>query len=266
MQELEQTIPDFSEQADGPPLIVLWSDDGPKSQFQLGTREVDWHRHVRGQMMCVESGVVHVRTRQGSWILPPHRAGWLPPGQEHKVSIAGSMSGWSLLLAPDACAGLPAQPCVIGSSEVLVAMVRRAATWPQQAPLTAAQQRMMAVLLDELADAPQEPLHLPMPADRRLLAVAKAVLAQPDSQRSLQEWALWGAMSARTLSRLFPAETGMSFAQWRTQAGLLHALERLAHGDAVAEIAHSLGYATPSNFIAMFRRSLGVSPGRYFKP
>ncbi|MFM2089166.1 MAG: hypothetical protein RLZZ237_4035 [Pseudomonadota bacterium] len=197
--------------------------------------------------------------------LPPHRAGWLPPRQEHKVSISEAMSGWNVLLAPDACAGLPAQPCVIGSSEVLVAMVRRAAKWPQQAPLTAAQQRMMAVLLDELSAAPHEPLHLPMPADRRLLAVANAVLAQLDSQRSLQEWAQWGAMSARILSRLFPAETGMSFAQWRTQAGLLHALERLAHGDTVAEIAHSLGYATPSNFIAMFRRSLGVSPGRYFK-
>lgn len=264
MQEVEENTPDFSELADGPPLIVQWSDDGAASQFRLGTREVDWHCHVRGQVMCVESGLVHVRTRHGSWILPPHRAGWLPPGQEHKVSISGVMSGWNVLLAPDACAGLPTQPCVIGSSEVLVAMVRRAAKWPQLAKYTAAQQRMMAVLLDELVDAPQEALHLPMPTDRRLLAVANAVLAQLDSQRTLQEWAKCGAMSARTLSRLFPAETGMSFAQWRTQAALLHALERLANGDAVAEIAHSLGYATPSNFIAMFRRSLGVSPGRYF--
>lgn len=265
MQEQEQAIPDFSELADGPPLIVLWSDDGASSQFRLGTREVDWHSHLRGQVMCVESGLVHVRTRQGSWILPPHRAGWLPPGQEHNVSISGAMSGWNLLLAPEACAGLADHPCVIGSSEVLVAMVRRAAKWQAHIPWTAAQQRMMAVLLDELRDAPQEPLHLPMPTDRRLLAVAQAVLGQLDSQRTLQEWAKWGAMSARTLSRLFPAETGMSFAQWRTQAGLLHALERLAHGDSVAQIADSLGYATPSNFIAMFRRSLGASPGRYFR-
>ena len=41
-------------------------------------------------------------------------------------------------------------------------------------------------------------------------------------------------------------------------------MERLAQGEAVAVVADSLGYATPSNFIAMFRRSFGDSPARYF--
>jgi len=44
----------------------------------------------------------------------------------------------------------------------------------------------------------------------------------------------------------------------------VHALERLARGEAVADIADALGYATPSNFIAMFKRSFGDSPARYF--
>jgi len=30
-------------------------------------------------------------------------------------------------------------------------------------------------------------------------------------------------------------------------------------------VALELGYETPSAFIAMFRRSLGTSPGRYFQ-
>lgn len=42
------------------------------------------------------------------------------------------------------------------------------------------------------------------------------------------------------------------------------ALERLARGEAVGEVAPALGYATPSNFIAMFRRAFGDSPTRYF--
>lgn len=41
-------------------------------------------------------------------------------------------------------------------------------------------------------------------------------------------------------------------------------LERLARGEAVATVAEALGYATPSNFIAMFRRAFGDSPARYF--
>ena len=46
--------------------------------------------------------------------------------------------------------------------------------------------------------------------------------------------------------------------------GLIHALERLAQGEAVATVADALGYASPSGFIAMFRRAFGASPGRYF--
>jgi hypothetical protein len=69
---------ELSERADGPPLYAVWGDHRPSSDFQLGTRETDWHTHLRGQMFCIEDGLIHVRTPQGSWLLPPHRAGWSP--------------------------------------------------------------------------------------------------------------------------------------------------------------------------------------------
>ena len=47
-------------------------------------------------------------------------------------------------------------------------------------------------------------------------------------------------------------------------SGLVHALEALARGASVAGVSDALGYATPSNFIAMFRRAFGESPARYF--
>jgi len=56
----------------------------------------------------------------------------------------------------------------------------------------------------------------------------------------------------------------MSLARWRQHARLANALERLANGHTVADVADALGYATPSNFIAMFRREFGQSPGKYF--
>ncbi|MFH0131378.1 AraC family transcriptional regulator [Variovorax sp. VaC1] len=262
--EADGGMPDLSERADGPALIALWGDDDAGNEFRLGTREYDWHSHLRGQVFCVESGLVHVRTAHGSWLLPPHRAGWLPPGEAHKVSISGAMSGWSVLITPQASHELPTRPCVIGISELMRALVRRAVTWTGQAQLDAEQERMIAVLLDEMRRAPHEPLHLPMPTDRRLLRIATAIYAQPEDGRTMDEWARWAGLSARTLSRLFLAETSVSFAQWRQQARLVHALERLARGEAVADIADALGYATPSNFIAMFRRSFGESPARYF--
>jgi AraC-like DNA-binding protein len=94
--------------------------------------------------------------------------------------------------------------------------------------------------------------------------IAQAVLEQPQDTRTLQAWAAWAGLSPSTLSRLFLAETGSSFAQWRQQARLTHALEMLANGVSVAHVADALGYATPSNFIAMFKRCFGDSPAHYF--
>ena len=45
---------------------------------------------------------------------------------------------------------------------------------------------------------------------------------------------------------------------------LLRALERLAAGASVTEVAFDLGYDSPSAFVTMFRRALGTTPGRYF--
>jgi AraC-like DNA-binding protein len=257
--------PDFSEMEHGPALIALRSTAESDTQFQLGTREYSSHSHVRGQVLCVESGVVHVCTERGSWLLPPHRAGWIPPGQAHSIRITGVMSGWSILIAPAYCDDLPAHPCAIGVNELMHALVSRAASWQEQINLQAEQTRLIAVLLDEIRRTPHQPLHLPMPTDRRVLRVISAMLADPANQRSLQEWASWGGMSARTLSRVIRTETTLSFAQWRQQARLLIALEKLACGEAISDIAEALGYATPSNFIAMFRHNFGVSPGQYFR-
>jgi AraC-like DNA-binding protein/quercetin dioxygenase-like cupin family protein len=255
---------DHSERTDGPALIAIRGDAATGGDFRLGTREVDWHHHLRGQLFCVESGLMHVRTAHGSWLLPPHRAGWIPPGEPHKVSISGVTGGWSLLVAPRACAGLPRRPCVMGLNELMLALVRRAVLWSDEPVLGTAQKRLAAVLLEEIRSAPREPLHLPMPGDRRLLRVAQAILKCPDDTRTLEQWADWAGLSARSLSRLFLAETALSFAQWRQQARLTLALEMLAKEVPVAEIADALGYATPSNFIAMFRRSFGDTPSRYF--
>ncbi|BBB68000.1 AraC family transcriptional regulator [Undibacterium sp. YM2] len=261
-----KTAPDYSDWLNGPDLIALRTEGEAEadSQFLLGTREYDWHSHARGQVFCVESGLIYVRTRHGSWLLPPHRAGWIPPEQAHSVRISGAMSGWSVLLTAAASAALPAQPCVVAVNDLMRALVVRAATWSVLEELGREQKAVMAVLLDELRQAPHEALHLPMPASLRLRELTAMILAQPGVSLSLPELARVACMSGRTLSRHFQQETGMSIGQWCQQAQLLHALERLAAGDAVATVADALGYATPSNFIAMFKRYFGQSPGKYF--
>jgi methylphosphotriester-DNA--protein-cysteine methyltransferase len=64
---------------------------------------------------------------------------------------------------------------------------------------------------------------------------------------------------------LFIAETGMTFRQWRRQARLVAAIERLARREPVTSVAFDLGYDSVSAFIEAFRKTFGVTPFRYFR-
>lgn len=251
------------EYSGGPPLIAFLVDGSGEHPAPM--EESDWHSHVRGQFFYVERGMVSIRTRAGAWALPPQRVGWMPPGELHTVRMASALRGWGVFVAPQAAVGLPAHTCVLGANDLMRALVLRAADWAMLDVLDAQQERLLEVLMDELRRAPQLPPQLNLPNDRRVLRIAHAVLEHPREDRSLEDWAAWAGLSARNLSRLFRRETGASFAQWRQQARLGHALELLADGTAVSQVADALGYASVSAFVAMFRRSFGQSPGRYFE-
>ena len=250
--------------ADGPPLVAFWGKEVAKSEAHLHQMEVDWHSHVRGQLFCVESGLLRVETRTEALLYPLHRLGWMPPNLDHKIVLSGTLRGWGVLLRPDLCAGLPTEPCVMGTSTLLRALVERAAEWTDPAEVTPDRARLIEVMLDEIRMAPRQPLHLPMPRDPRALRIAERLVARPDLQDTLEDLARWAGLSERTARRVFHAETSMHFGQWRQQMRLTRAMERLARGESVSAVADAVGYASPSNFIAMFRRAFGLSPARFF--
>ncbi|EBY7415833.1 AraC family transcriptional regulator, partial [Salmonella enterica subsp. enterica serovar Alachua] len=125
------------------------------------------------------------------------------------------------------------------------------------------EERVAAVLMDELERAPAEPLRLPVPSDRRLMRLVDTLIDNPSIRLSLEEWGARVGASNRTLTRLFQRETGMSLGQWRQQLHVGLALQKLAEGKSVTNIALDLGYENASAFIAMFRRMLGTTPARY---
>jgi len=71
-------------------------------------------------------------------------------------------------------------------------------------------------------------------------------------------------MSPRSFARHFLDETGLTFGSWQRKARLLRALELLGNGSSVSDVAFALGYQGTSAFIAMFRRTFGTTPARYF--
>lgn len=245
--------------ADGPTVIAVYRELDDRQHH-------DMHSHARGQALAAQSGLLRIDTERGRMVVPPGHAVWIPPDCAHGLASHGQFSGWSIYAAPDVCVALPSQVRVVRISGLLREAVLRAATWTEQAQLDAAQQRVCAVICDELAIAPPEQLDLPLPSNKRLRKIAHAIEADPADARSLEEWAQWAAIAPRTLTRNFTAETGMPLSAWRQRARLIRALKMLAAGKAVTTIAIELGYDSLSAFIAMFKRHFGVTPAKYLQP
>jgi AraC-like DNA-binding protein len=125
--------------------------------------------------------------------------------------------------------------------------------------------RLIGVLLDQLSHLQTIPLQLPWPTDERARRAADWLRTHPNDPGVNKFVAKQVGLSVRTMERLFQKETGMTFGKWRQQLRLLHAMRQLAKGRNVTAVALDVGYESASAFIAMFKRTLGVTPHRYFE-
>jgi AraC-like DNA-binding protein len=99
----------------------------------------------------------------------------------------------------------------------------------------------------------------------RALRVAEILFADPSDRRPLTQICKAAGASRRTVEILFQEKVGMTFGKWGQQLRLMQAMRLLAEGAKVTHAALESGYSTPSAFISMFRKTLGITPASYFK-
>lgn len=225
---------------------------------------VEPHSHERGQVIYATSGVMRVSTSEGTWVVPPQRALWIPPRIQHEIRMSGAVAMRTLYIAPDTAAALPDTCQVIEVSDLLRALILAAMEEPVDYDSGSRGEAIAQLLLYELRSVAILPLHLPMPTDAKLKTVCQRLQENLRDDLDIETLAREAGMSSRSLARLFQRETGMGFQAWRQQARLAEALAQLSSGKPVALVANDLGYASPAAFTAMFRRSLGTTPSRYF--
>jgi transcriptional regulator GlxA family with amidase domain len=103
-----------------------------------------------------------------------------------------------------------------------------------------------------------------MPSDPRARRVAELVLAEPAGIRELDDLARAAGASQRTITRLFPAETDLTFKEWRQRARILASIELLDGKRAsVSQVAARLGFSSTAAFGHAFRQVLGIAPGEF---
>lgn len=243
-------------------------DEVPRSAVALrfDVREpntkLPFHQLRKAQLILAVHGSVTCEVPDGLWIVPPRCGLWIPSGIPHNTKVSADGKICVLFVDPEA-ASLPTFCCTLKVSPLLRELVQRLTETPPLYPPDGPIDRLVAVLLDELAQAPTKQLHLPISTDHRLRRIANALLNDPSDRSTMAEWAKRVALSERTLARLIHSETGMTFGHWRQQFHIIMALQRLSAGKPVQAVSQDLGYESVSAFITMFKKALGKSPGRY---
>lgn len=224
------------------------------------------HSHPRGQLTYHESGVSVVTTREASFVVPPGKAMWIPPGVEHEVTCRSLTATTVLYIRGDARPDLPRQCRMIPVSRLMAGLIAEASQVPVDYDVDGRDGRVMQLLLDEIGPTAAPSISAPMPRNRALARVCAAILRDPAANDDLDDWANEAGMGRRTFTRQFRRETGVSFAAWRQNVRLMEAMSLLAAGHSVTSVAFDVGYSSPSAFTAMFRRAFGVAPTAYLEP
>lgn len=258
---------------------------GPTRRRLSDRQRIDWHDHAVHQLIHPSLGVLQVSTPLGAWIVPPHRAVWLPAGVAHAHQAHGPTQMRTLIFDAAVNPLRLDRPTVLAVTpllrEVIIALTADAGPGdfgeladddPDNRPEPAVagadlddEQRtnLERVALDQLRRIEELPACLPTPLDPRLRGIADLLHDDPADQRSLAALGRVVGASERTLSRLFREQTSMTFPQWRSQLRLQHSLIRLAAGESVTTAATACGYHNSSAYIEAFRLAFGVTPGRY---
>jgi len=232
------------------------------TRYPKGTR-LDVHAHREAQLVYAAAGTMQVTTPKGRWLVPPDRAVWVPAHLPHAIDVLADIEMRSLYFNPE---WLLRER----NRELTSEFVVRVSRLLHEAILALFDSRDDAARTDllirlamlELHQASDPTTFIPLPQEARCRRAAEIVLADPTKNYDIDTLAQMVGTSTRTLSRLFPLETQLSFKSWCQRARIAEAIERLAvtTNISVKQLAADLGYASFPAFSHAFRQVTGKSP------
>ena len=234
--------------------------------YLKGTR-LDTHMHREAQLVYAARGTMQVTTPKGRWLVPPDRAVWVPARLEHSIDVLADIQMRTLyfdlawLAREERSASLEAE-FVVRVSPLLhqaILALFHDSDEPERTAL------LIKLAMLELHQAEDSATFIPLPHEQRCRRAADIVLGDPTGAHEIETLARAVGTSARTLSRLFSAETQLSFKSWCQRARIAAAIERLSvdANVSVKQLASDLGYASMPAFSHAFRQVTGKTPTEF---
>ena len=221
------------------------------------------HSHPRGQLLWASHGVMKITSEGTVWVVPSSHAVWIPSMVEHQVRAETETEMRNLYIDPSYAVRCEQSSVVMLKMtpllrELILKLVKHANTLVLD-PLA----RLGLVIIDEIEALEGSEISLPAGDDPRLSHLIHYIINDPTHEASLTELAKMVGASVRTIERLFKAQTGMTYRQWRSRYRLMNSLEYLTQTTSTSRVAYELGYKSVSSFIAAFKEMFGCSPQEY---
>ena len=228
---------------------------------------IDTHMHREAQLVYAARGMMQVTTPKGRWLVPPDRAVWVPARLEHSIDVLADIDMRTLYFD---LAWLAREQ---RSASLNAEFVVRVSGLLHQAILALFDGRddpgrtglLVGLAVLELHHAEDSTTFIPLPRSRGAGARRTSCSATRPASHEIETLARTVGASARTLSRLFSAETQLSFKSWCQRARIAAAIEKLSleANVSVKQLASDLGYASVPAFSHAFRQVTGKTPTEF---
>lgn len=227
--------------------------------FRVGAR-TRWHSHRRTELLHASGGLLVLHTESGTWTVPSGYALLVPADLPHELAAYGCCEMRAAFLTDEALGDAVPRGCrVIGVSELLEVALRSLANGPLLYGLDGRGGHLAALIVDEIREASEIQIALPMPQTSSLRKLAREMIQKPSLALDLDSWAEHVGVSRSTFTRRFRGETGLSFAEWRRRLRMLHTLTLQANGVPLRQAAMTAGYRNANALRDMMRRTLATT-------
>lgn len=213
-------------------------------------------------LVFAHTGLFTALTESVAWTIPTHRALCVPDGTRLRIETS-RRAGMRCLYLDAGLGVLGDAPRVVNLTPLTRELTLHAVAAAPMDLTVPADAATITLLAEQLALEPGAPLQLPLPNDPVARDIAAAIMSNP--ARPLHAQLRAANANRRTIERRFNTETGMSLGKWRRRARVLASVARLAEGERVTNVAVTMGYSSPSAFVAAFRAELGTSPRDYMR-
>lgn len=230
---------------------------------EVGKHDSGMHQHKKGQLLFAPQGCMSFALENSICILPPTKAVWIPPSTQHRATMTNVVAYRSLYFDCTAFQ-CPSDITMIEVNALLKALIDKMALWTWDKPEDE-MKNTTALFWEEFYAAKRHSFQLPLPSNRRFKTFREQLMQESFLVPDLTSVADSVGASTKTVTRLFKAETGMSYQDWRHQWRLLKAIELLSREMQVNDVSHWLGFSSDSAFIAFFKKQTGQTPLSFMK-